>query len=105
MVQQDIDSLTNTCIAWLRENGYSETRIRDYLLLWKNGIVKFMEKHAISVYSPTIGDDFIDSPLPFNSPTYRRAVRRSVAVLSDFLATARLAIGLSGVSIMNSRVR
>lgn len=90
MVQQDIDSLTNTCIAWLRENGYSETRIRDYLLLWKNGIVKFMEKHAISVYSPTIGDDFIDSPLPFNSPTYRRAVRRSVAVLSDFLAYGKV---------------
>lgn len=90
MVQQDIDYLINACVAWLRENGYSEARIRDYTRLWKNGILKFMGQQAISVYNPTVGDDFIGSPLPFNSPTYRRAVRRSIAVLSDFLAHGKV---------------
>ncbi len=70
MVQQDnISSLTKACIAWLRGNGYSEARIRDYLRLWETGIQKFMQKHSITVYSPQAGGNFINSPLPFNSPT------------------------------------
>ena len=90
MVQQDICSLTKACIAWLRRNGYSEARIRDYLRLWKTGIGKFMQEHSISVYNPQVGENFINSPLPFDSATYKRAVRRSVAVLSDFLVNGRV---------------
>jgi len=91
MVQQDnISSLTKACIAWLRGDGYSEARIRDYLRLWETGIQKFMQEHSITVYSPQVGEKFNNSPLPFNSPTYRRAVRRSVAVLSDFLVHGRI---------------
>lgn len=90
MKEQDIKTLIKACIAWLRDDGYSEARIRDYLRLWEGGIEKFMEEHSITVYSTDIGERFIDSPLPFDSPTYRRAVRRSVAVLSDFLVNGRV---------------
>lgn len=85
MVKQDINSLTSACVTWLRENGYSEARIRDYFRLWDNGIGKYMRERSITVYTTRVGEDFISLPLPFESPTYRRAVRRSVAVLSDFL--------------------
>lgn len=90
MKEQDIHSLIKACVAWLRDDGYSEARIRDYLRFWETGIVKFMEEYSITVYSTDIGERFIDSPLPFDSPTYRRAVRRSVAVLSDFLVHGRV---------------
>lgn len=85
MVKQDIKSLVKACVAWLRENGYSEARIRDYFRLWDTGIEKYMREHFITIYTTQVGDDFISLPLPFDSATYKRAVRRSVAVLSDFL--------------------
>ena len=90
MVEQNINPLIKACIAWLRRNGYSEARIRDYIRLWKTGIGKFMEDRSTTVYSTQMGEHFINSPLPFDSPTYRRAVRRSVAVLSDFLVHGRV---------------
>jgi len=85
MVKQDINSLTKDCVAWLRENGYSEARIRDYFRLWDTGIGKYMRERSIAIYTTQVGVDFISLPLPFESATYRRAVCRSVAVLSDFL--------------------
>lgn len=90
MVEQNINPLIKACIAWLRRNGYSEARIRDYIRSWKTGIGKFMEDRSTTVYSTQMGEHFINSPLPFDSPTYRRAVRRSVAVLSDFLVHGRV---------------
>lgn len=90
MKEQDIHSLIKACVAWLRDDGYSEARIRDYLRFWETGIVKFMEEYSIAVYNTDTGERFINSPLPFNSPTYRRAVRRSVAVLSDFLVYGKV---------------
>lgn len=85
MVKQHINSLSRACVAWLRENGYSEARIRDYFRLWDTGIEKYMREHSITIYTTQVGEDFIRLPLPFDSATYKRAVRRSVAVLSDFL--------------------
>lgn len=90
MTEQNIHSLIKACVAWLRDDGYSEGRIRDYKRFWETGIVKFMEEYSITVYSINIGERFIDSPLSFDSATYRRAVRRSVAVLSDFLIHGRV---------------
>lgn len=90
MKEQDIHSLIKACIAWLRDDGYSEARIRDYLRLWECGIEKFMGERSITGYNTDVGEHFINSPLPFDSPTYRRAVRRSVAVLSDFLVHGRV---------------
>lgn len=90
MVEQDIQSLIKACVAWLRDDGYSEARIRDYLRLWKTGIEKFMENRSTTIYSTEMGEHFINSPLPFNSATYKRAVRRSVAVLSDFIVHGKV---------------
>lgn len=71
-------------------DGYSEARIRDYRRLWKAGIEKFMEEYSITLYSPEVGTRFVASRPPFDSATYRRAVRRSVAVLSDFLVHGKV---------------
>jgi site-specific recombinase XerD len=90
MVKQNIQSLSSECVSWLRDTGYSEARIKDYIRLWNSGIMKFMKEHSIPDFSIQVGEDFMNSPFPFDSPTYRRAVRRSVAVLSDFLTNRRV---------------
>jgi site-specific recombinase XerD len=44
----------------------------------------------MTVYSLQVGENFVNLPLPFESATYKRAVRRSVAVLSDFLVHGKV---------------
>lgn len=90
MVKKGIHSLIRSCVSWLRESGYSEARIRDYHRLWDTGIKKYLREHSITVYNIQEGETFLSLPLPFESPTYRRAIRRSVAVLSDFLVNGKV---------------
>lgn len=90
MVKKDIHSLIRACVSWLRESGYSEARIRDYHRLWDTGIKKYLREYSTTVFTIQEGEAFLSLPLPFESPTYRRAVRRSVAVLSDFLVHGKV---------------
>ena len=90
MKKQEIESLIMACVSWLRKSGYSEARIQDYHRLWDTGIKKYLREHSIKQYSPQEGKHFLSLPLPFDSPTYKRAVRRSVAVLSDFLTHGKV---------------
>ncbi|HRE68880.1 MAG TPA: site-specific integrase [Cyclobacteriaceae bacterium] len=90
MIKEDIHSLIRACVCWLRETGYSEARIRDYHRLWDTGIKKYLAEHSTTSYTTREGETFLSLPLPFESPTYRRAVRRSVAVLSDFLINRKV---------------
>lgn len=87
MKKRNINSLTKACLAWLKEDGYSEARLQDYVRLWSYGIVKYMRKQDIMMFSTQIGKDFINS-LPDFCPSYQRTIRRSVSVLIDFLENA-----------------
>jgi hypothetical protein len=44
--EQEIKSLIRECVAYFREEGYSEPRIADYQRLWRNGIKEYMSKHT-----------------------------------------------------------
>ena len=44
MKKRNINSVTKACLAWLKEDGYSEARLQDYVRLWSYGIVKYMRK-------------------------------------------------------------
>src|SRR5665213_3167221 len=89
-LKRNIQSLIKACVACLRDDGYSETRISDYLRLWQNGIEKFMEQRSIVNYSADVGELFIITGIKEGCASYKRAIFRSVHVLSDFLSYGKI---------------
>lgn len=87
--EQEIKSLIGECVAYLREEGYSEPRIAHYQRLWRNGIEEYMNKNSLINFNATIGEDFLGS-IPRLSDSYMRAIRRSVHVLTDFLSYGKV---------------
>ena len=82
--EKEIKSLIRDCVAYLRKEGYSEPRIKDYHRLWRDGIQEHMKKNSLADYHAMIGENFLDS-MPIMSASHMRAIRRSVHVLDDFL--------------------
>jgi len=87
--EQEIKSLIRECVAYLREEGYTEPRIADYLRLWRNGIEEYMSKNSLVNYNAAIGEDFLGS-IPRMSDSYMRTIRRNVYVLTDFLSHGKV---------------
>ena len=85
-LEQEIRSLVKECEACLRETGYSEARISDYLRFWRNGIVAYMERHSIVNYTVDVGECFINVATAEGSASNKRAIRRCVHALSDYLS-------------------
>jgi site-specific recombinase XerD len=83
--EQEIKSLIKECVAWLKNNSYSERRIADYQSLWSNGIIQYMNLNLILDYNADIGEKFINTSLPDVCASQKRAYRRSVNVLTDYL--------------------
>lgn len=86
---QKIKSLIGECIAYLREEGYSKSRIADYQRLWRNGIEEYMNQSSLVNYNAAIGEDFLGG-IPIMSDSYMRTIRRSVHVLTDFLSYGKV---------------
>ena len=87
--EQEIKSLIRECVAYFREEGYSEPRIADYQRLWRNGIKEYMNKNSLVNYNAAIGEDFLGS-IQGISDSYMCTIRRSVHVLSDFLSYGKV---------------
>jgi integrase len=87
--EQEIKSLIRECVAYLREEGYSEPRIADYQRLWRNGVEEYMNKNSLASYNAAIGEDFLGS-ISRMSDSYMRTIRRSVHVLTDFLSSGKV---------------
>jgi integrase len=87
--EQEIKSLIRECVAYLREEGYSEPQIADYQRLWRNGIEEYMNKSSLVNYNTTIGEDYLVS-IPVMSDSYMRTIRRNVHVLTDFLSYGKV---------------
>ena len=82
---QEIKSLIRECVAYLTEEGYSESRIALYQWQWLNGIEEYMNKNSLKNYNAAIGEDYLSS-IPLMSDRYMRLFRRNVHVLNDFLS-------------------
>ena len=82
---QEIKSLIRECVAYLTEEGYSESRIADYQRQWRNGIEEYMNKNSLENYNAAIGEDYLGS-IPLISDGYMRSFRRNMHVLNDFLS-------------------
>ncbi|MAU14440.1 MAG: integrase [Muricauda sp.] len=87
--KKEIRSLIEECVAYLRKEGYSEPRIKDYRRLWRDGIREYMHRNSLSNYRRAIGEDFLDG-MPIMSASHIRAIRRSVHVLDDFLSSGKI---------------
>lgn len=87
--EQEIKSLIRECVAYLREEGYSEPRIADYQRLWHDGIEEYMNKNSLVNYNAATGEDFLGS-IPVMSDSYMRTIRRNVHVLTDFLSYGKV---------------
>ena len=87
--EQEIKSLIKECVAYFREEGYSEPRIADYQRLWRNGIKEYMNKNSLVNYNAAIGEDFLGS-IQGISDSYMCTIRRSVHVLTDFLSYGKV---------------
>lgn len=87
--EQEIKSLIRECLAYLREEGYSESRIADYQRLWRDGIEEYMNKNSLANYNAAIGEGFLGS-IPVMSDSYMRTIRRNVHVLTDFLSYGKV---------------
>lgn len=82
--EREIKSLIRDCVVFLKQEGYSKPRIKDYIRFWRDGIQGYMKKNSLGNYCPEIGDSFLNG-MPTMSPSHMRAMRRSVHVLDDFL--------------------
>lgn len=82
--EREIKSLIRDCVVFLRQEGYSKPRIKDYIRFWRDGIQGYMKNNSLGNYCSDIGEGFLNG-MPTMSPSHMRAVRRSVHVLDDFL--------------------
>jgi len=73
--EQEIKSLIRECVAYFREEGYSEPRIADYQRLWRNGIEEYMNKNSLVNYNAAIGEDFLGR-IQGISDSYMCTIRR-----------------------------
>ncbi|TVZ27160.1 hypothetical protein JM83_2185 [Gillisia sp. Hel_I_86] len=64
--EKEIKSLIWDCVAYLREEGYSEPRVKDYHRLWSNGIEQYMDKKFLANYHTGIGESFLSTIPPVN---------------------------------------
>ena len=87
--EQEIKSLIRECVAYFREEGYSEPRIADYQRLWRNGIKEYMNKNSLVNYNAAIGEGFLGR-IQGISDSYMCTIRRSVHVLSDLLSYGKV---------------
>ena len=91
MEEQKIHSLIARCEAFFCENCYTENRITRYKEMWRNGILKFMTERKLTMYSPSIGEEYAQRC--HHSGEVRPADRdliRSVHVLDDMLKLGKI---------------
>ena len=86
-----IYELIDRCIAYFRDNCYTEQRISRYRSLWRACILRFMSDKGIKYYSPSVGEEFVTT-CHFNGNVrhHEREKIRSVQVVDDMLTIGRI---------------
>lgn len=91
MKGENTQTLIGQCTAFFQRNNYTLNRINKYKLLWRHGIVPFMEAKGLETYNPSVGAMFIDTCHCHGTirPQEREKIR-SVQVLDDMLLTGSI---------------
>ena len=85
-MEKEISKLTDDCLNYFHSNCYTQNRIDKYKSMWKNGILSWMQKKGLTLYSADVGEEFIHSLITGGYVTAgKRDIIRSVHVLTDFM--------------------
>ncbi len=86
MEDTKIKILIEQCVSYFHEHHYTNGVITRYVSLWCNGIVPFMDKKGVDIYTPDIGAEFL-STFHHEGKVGRYAKNRirSIHMLDDLL--------------------
>ncbi len=85
-MEEEITKLIDGCLEYFKNNSYSGNRIQTYESLWRNGILPYMTKNYLTIYTPEVGQQFVESITcdKLEGCQYREKIR-SIQVLDEFL--------------------
>jgi len=85
-MQQEITKLIQDCLLFFSSNCYTQNRIDKYRSLWKNGILRYMKEKSLSLYTPSLGQEYVTTYIPRDNLRHDdREKIRSIQVLDDYL--------------------
>ncbi len=85
-MQQEITKLIYDCLVFFSSNCYTQNRIDKYRSLWKNGILRYMKEKSLSLYTPSLGQEYVTTCIPRDNLRHDdREKIRSIQVLDDYL--------------------
>jgi len=85
-MQQEITKLIQDCLLFFSSNCYTQNRIDKYKSLWKHGILRYMKEKNLSLYSQSLGQEYITDCIPCDNLRHDdREKIRSIQVLDDYL--------------------
>lgn len=85
-MEREINQLIKNCMLFFRDNCYTQSRINKYRSLWKNGILRYMNEKNLSIYSPSLGQEYVMNCIPYDNLRHDdREKIRSIQVLDDYL--------------------
>lgn len=86
MEHEEINELIESCINYFNNACYTTKRIDKYRSLWRNGILKFMKEKSMSIYTPTVGSQYISEWVSKEDLGHEEREKiRSIQVLDDYL--------------------
>lgn len=85
-MKQEINKLINDCLSFFINNCYTQSRIDKYRSLWKHGILRYMKENNLSMYTLSLGQEYITDCILCNNVRHDdREKIRSIQVLDDYL--------------------
>ena len=90
-MEREINQLIQDCMLFFSDNCYTQNRIDNYRSLWKYGILRYMKGKNLSLYSPSLGQEYVTDCIPYDNLRHDdREKIRSIQVLDDYLNLGRI---------------
>lgn len=86
IMEREISQLILDCMLFFSSHCYTQQRIDKYRSLWKYGILRYMKEKNLSLYSPSLGQEYVLDCIPCDNLRHDdREKIRSIQVLDDYL--------------------
>lgn len=86
----NIKALFEQCAEVLFAKGYNEASIRGYQDRWRRHLLPFAESKGTTLYSPKLGEDFLEANLSGKSLSNRKCLIRCITVLTEYVETGTI---------------
>jgi site-specific recombinase XerD len=85
-MEREINQLIQDCILFFSNSCYTQHRIDKYRSLWKYGILRYMKEKNLSLYNPSLGQEYVTNCIPCDNLRHDdREKIRSIQVIDDYL--------------------